>query len=112
MLRQLNDVGRSTNLNQENLEENKQTDTGWPFVALRLEFHHYSTLLYLRYLETKDLSTLTLKTFKERCQRYARLIVRCSNFLANQKRVQNSLSNGWTYVHRLTFSLASYAVIR
>jgi hypothetical protein len=62
--------------------------------------------------EAKDLSTLTLKTFVERCQRYARLIVRCSNFLANQKRVQNSLSNGWTYVHRLTFSLASYAVIR
>jgi hypothetical protein len=60
-----------TKLNQENLEEHKNRNTGGPFVALHLGFHHYSTLLYFQYLETKGTSTATTNIFAERCKNHA-----------------------------------------
>ena len=60
-----------TKLNQENLEDHKNRNTGGPFVALHLGFHHYSTLLYFQYLETKGISTDMTRVFAERCKHHA-----------------------------------------
>jgi Fungal specific transcription factor domain len=60
-----------TKLNQENLEGHKNRNTGGPFVALHLGFHHYSTLLYFQYLESKGISTDMTRTFAERCKHHA-----------------------------------------
>jgi hypothetical protein len=60
-----------TQLNQENLEQHRNRNTGGPFVALHLGFHHYSTLLYFQYLETMGISTATTKIFAERCKHHA-----------------------------------------
>jgi hypothetical protein len=60
-----------TKLNQENLEDHKNRNTGGPFVALHLGFHHYSTLLYFQYLETKGISTDMTRNFAERCKHHA-----------------------------------------
>jgi hypothetical protein len=60
-----------TKLSTENLEEHKKKGTGGPFVALHLGFHHYSTLLYFQYLETKGGSTTTTNAFAERCKHHA-----------------------------------------
>lgn len=58
-------------LNRENLREHKRRNTGGPFVALHLGFHHYSSLLYFQYLEAKCTSTVTTKQFAERCKHHA-----------------------------------------
>ncbi|RDW57482.1 hypothetical protein BP6252_13742 [Coleophoma cylindrospora] len=58
-------------LNEENLQLHKQKSNGGPFVALHLGFHHYSTLLYFQYLESKGTSTSTTKMFAERCKYHA-----------------------------------------
>ncbi|KAH8600670.1 hypothetical protein B0O99DRAFT_681546 [Bisporella sp. PMI_857] len=58
-------------LNAENLAGHKTRNTGGPFVALHLGFHHYSTLLYFQYLEAKRTSIVSTKQFAERCKRHA-----------------------------------------
>jgi hypothetical protein len=56
---------------QKNLEEHRERNTGGPFVALHLGFHHYSTLLYFQYLETKFIPTTTDTDFANRCKHHA-----------------------------------------
>lgn len=60
-----------TKLNEENLEGHRSRETGGPFVALHFGFHHYSTLLYFQYLETKRTATATTTMFAERCKHHA-----------------------------------------
>jgi hypothetical protein len=58
-------------LNQENLDLHRSKNTGGPFVALHLGFHHYSTLLYFQYLETRRIPTDTTMILSERCKYHA-----------------------------------------
>lgn len=60
-----------TKFNTENLDQHKSRGTGGPFAALHLGFHHYSTLLYFQYLESKGDSTTTTSAFAERCKHHA-----------------------------------------
>ena len=66
-----NKLSPDTKLNQENLKGYKNRNTGGPFVALHLRFHHYSTLLYFQYLESKGISTDMTRIFAERCKHHA-----------------------------------------
>ncbi|KAK2812625.1 hypothetical protein FQN50_001271 [Emmonsiellopsis sp. PD_5] len=57
--------------NEENLREHQRKGTGGPFVALHLGFHHYSTLLFFQYLDTRRSPTAATRSYAERCKYHA-----------------------------------------
>lgn len=64
--------------NIPNLEAYKNQGFGGPFVALHLGYHHYSTLLYFRYLDSHQVNPEieTAKIYAHRCRWHATSISR------------------------------------
>jgi hypothetical protein len=60
-----------TTLNEANFLHHLRRGTGGPFVALHLGFHHYSTLLFFQYLDTRRPGTATTNAYSNRCKRHA-----------------------------------------
>lgn len=56
---------------ESNFALHQAKGTGGPFVALHLGYHHYSTLLYFRYLETRSSLTGLGETYVARCKHHA-----------------------------------------
>lgn len=54
-----------------NLDAHIQRGTGGLFVALHLGYHHYSTLLYFRYLGTASTNTATQNGYADQCRTHA-----------------------------------------
>ncbi|KAI5360656.1 hypothetical protein Slin15195_G085720 [Septoria linicola] len=54
-----------------NLEKHIQRGTGGLFVAFHLGYHHYSTLLYFRYLGTASTNTATQNDYADQCRVHA-----------------------------------------
>lgn len=55
----------------ENLRAHKARGIGGPFVALHLGFHHYSTLLYFQFLESRSPPAFRAQSYVERCKSHA-----------------------------------------
>lgn len=59
-------------MSDENLDRHRHRGTGGPFVALHLGYHHYSTLLYFRFLEPRpSTSSDTTAFYREKCVQQA-----------------------------------------
>ncbi|RSL74387.1 hypothetical protein CEP53_000283 [Fusarium sp. AF-6] len=56
---------------ETNFRFHQEKGTGGPFVALHLGYHHYSTLLYFRYLEARNSLTELGETCVSRCKHHA-----------------------------------------
>lgn len=54
-----------------NVQKHQQQGTGGPFFALHFGYHHYSTLLYFRFLEDKHYSADIYKEYAVRCKYHA-----------------------------------------
>ncbi|EMR62013.1 putative nadh dehydrogenase protein [Eutypa lata UCREL1] len=55
----------------QNLHNQQQNGLGGPFIALHLSYHHYSTLLYFRFLEDCQAESSAHHTYIARCKRHA-----------------------------------------
>ena len=58
-------------LSTKNLDEHQKRGLGSTFVALHLGYHHYSTLLFFQYLDTRRLSTPKSNIYADRCKNHA-----------------------------------------
>ncbi|PIA90989.1 hypothetical protein CB0940_10890 [Cercospora beticola] len=54
-----------------NMESHKSRDLGGPFVSLHLGYHHYSTLLYFRYLGTSSTTSTVAHAYARSCRQHA-----------------------------------------
>jgi hypothetical protein len=54
-----------------NLNTHVAKGNGRTFVALHLGYHHYSTLLYYHYLDSRHPSTPTSQQYRDRCKHHA-----------------------------------------
>lgn len=57
-------------MSDRNLAHHCARGTGGPYVALHLGYHHYSTLLFFRFLEPRD-ATPAAAGYRERCKFHA-----------------------------------------
>ena len=58
-------------LTDNNLYEHETKGLGGPFVALHLGYHHYSTLLYFRYLDIRAQDRVVGEPYARRCRQHA-----------------------------------------
>jgi hypothetical protein len=58
-------------LTESNLIEHSKHGTGGIFMGLHLGFHHYSTLLFYQYLNTRPTMTVRARQFATRCKHHA-----------------------------------------
>lgn len=58
-------------MNEHNLSMHRDKGTGGPFLALHLGYHHYSTLLYFRFLEDQQCPTLMRREYVDKCKHHA-----------------------------------------
>ncbi|OGE53531.1 hypothetical protein PENARI_c007G08863 [Penicillium arizonense] len=83
-----------TTLNEANFLHHLRRGTGGPFVALHLGFHHYSTLLFFQYLDTRRPGTATTNAYSNRCKRHASSV----SFLLKRARQQEGSEAVWPTV--------------
>ncbi|KAH8692576.1 hypothetical protein BGW36DRAFT_436274 [Talaromyces proteolyticus] len=62
---------RHVQLTESNLIEHSKRGTGGIFMGLHLGFHHYATLLYYQYLDTRFTLTTRTRRFAARCKYHA-----------------------------------------
>ncbi|KAH6652251.1 hypothetical protein BKA67DRAFT_661010 [Truncatella angustata] len=55
----------------QNLNAQQQTGLGGLFISLHLGYHHYSTLLYFRFLESQQASIEVYRTYIKKCKYHA-----------------------------------------
>ncbi|GIJ81572.1 hypothetical protein Asppvi_000071 [Aspergillus pseudoviridinutans] len=58
-------------LTESNLIEHSKRGTGGTFMGLHLGFHHYATLLFYQYLDTRSTQTVRARQFAARCKHHA-----------------------------------------
>ena len=58
-------------MNQENLRRQQNRGLGGLLISIHLAYHHYSTLLYFRYLEVQRPRSSTDRTYIARCKAHA-----------------------------------------
>jgi hypothetical protein len=58
-------------MNQENLRRQQKSGLGGLLISIHLTYHHYSTLLYFRYLEAQRPISSTDRTYITRCKAHA-----------------------------------------
>lgn len=58
----------------QNLQGQQHNELGGPFIALHLAYHHYSTLLYFRFLEDKDPSSCYVTRCKQHASSFSSLL--------------------------------------
>jgi hypothetical protein len=58
-------------LTESNLVEHSKHGTGGIFMGLHLGFHHYATLLFYQYLDTREAMTRGARQFASRCIHHA-----------------------------------------
>lgn len=58
-------------LTESNLIEHSKRGTGGIFMGLHLGFHHYATLIFYQYLDTRSTLTLRAREFAARCKYHA-----------------------------------------
>jgi hypothetical protein len=58
-------------LTESNLIEHSKQGTGGIFMGLHLGFHHYATLLFYQYLDTRSKLTVRAREFAARCKHHA-----------------------------------------
>lgn len=62
---------RDFKLTESNLIEHSSRGTGGVFMGLHLGFHHYATLLFYQYLDTRSTMTMRARQFAARCKHHA-----------------------------------------
>jgi hypothetical protein len=55
----------------QNLNSHQQNGLGGLFIALHLAYHHYSTLLYFRFLESQQITKPLYRSYITRCKDHA-----------------------------------------
>lgn len=58
-------------MNQTNLLRQQRSGLGGLLISIHLAYHHYSTLLYFRYLEAQRATSSTDRTYIARCKTHA-----------------------------------------
>lgn len=58
-------------MSQENLQQQQKRGLGGLLISIHLAYHHYSTLLYFRYLEVQRPTSSTDHTYITRCKAHA-----------------------------------------
>lgn len=58
-------------LTESNLIEHSKRGTGGIFMGLHLGFHHYATLLFYQYIDTRSTLTVRARHFAARCKHHA-----------------------------------------
>lgn len=58
----------------QNLQGHQHNDLGGPFISLHLAYHHYSTLLYFRFLEDKNPSSSYVTLCKHHASSFSNLL--------------------------------------
>ncbi|KAI9740012.1 MAG: hypothetical protein M1818_004763 [Claussenomyces sp. TS43310] len=58
-------------MDQDNLRRQQKRGLGGLLISIHLAYHHYSTLLYFRYLEVQRPPSLTDRTYIARCKAHA-----------------------------------------
>ncbi|KAL4904754.1 hypothetical protein BDW74DRAFT_167995 [Aspergillus multicolor] len=92
----------------QNLQAQQQRGLGGPFVSLHLMYHHYSTLLYFRFLEDQDRQKVSSSASGARTNAY---IARCkhhalsfSSLLSLSRQLKGCKTNCPTIGHMVTVS--------
>lgn len=70
-------------LTESNLIEHSKRGTGGIFMGLHLGFHHYATLIFYQYLDTRSTQTVRAREFAARCKHHA---LNYSTWLARGRR--------------------------
>ncbi|KAJ5390995.1 uncharacterized protein N7496_002063 [Penicillium cataractarum] len=66
-----NALPQDVQLTESNLIEHSKRGTGGIFMGLHLGFHHYATLLFYQYLDTRSTTTIRSRQFAARCKHHA-----------------------------------------
>ncbi|KAK4934408.1 hypothetical protein LTR10_024319 [Elasticomyces elasticus] len=66
-----NDLPPDAQMSQENLHQQQKRGLGGLLISIHLAYHHYSTLLYFRYLEARRPVSSTDRTCMIRCKAHA-----------------------------------------
>ncbi|KAI1627833.1 hypothetical protein EDD37DRAFT_647493 [Exophiala viscosa] len=66
-----NSLPLDAQMNQENLHPQQKRGLGGLLISIHLAYHHYSTLLYFRYLEVRRPASSTDRTYIARCKTHA-----------------------------------------
>ena len=85
----------------QNLHGYQHNDLGGPFISLHLAYHHYSTLLYFRFLEDKQISSSNYRSYVARCKHHASSF---SSLLQLSRQLEGCVSNCPTVGHMTTVS--------
>lgn len=85
----------------QNLHGYQHNGLGGPFISLHLTYHHHSTLLYFRFLEDKQISSLNYRSYAARCKHHASSF---SSLLQLSRQLEGCVSNCPTVGHMTTVS--------
>ncbi|KAJ5613447.1 hypothetical protein N7510_006641 [Penicillium lagena] len=78
-----NRLPHDVQLTESNLIEHSERGTGGIFMGLHLGFHHYATLLFYQYLDTRNMLSMRARQFAARCKHHA---LSYSSWLARGRR--------------------------
>lgn len=84
-----------------NLESHRSRGLGGSFIALHLGYHHYSTLLYFRYLDTTAATSTIARRYAQSCRQHASLY---SQLLRKSRQIQGCEAVFATIAHMTAVS--------